>query len=102
MGHMSAIGMAEQDISLETAMLWHLGSNHYPPVTEMVPACIEAIELARERDWDALVELPEGCSYRGSSRAPVWAVVEAHHLAPWCEIDEDEGEDEFIDEGETT
>lgn len=80
--------MAEQDISLETAMHWQLGSNHYPPITEMVPACVEAIEKARDGEWDALVELPEGCSYRNSATAPVWAIVEGHHLEPWCEQEE--------------
>ena len=90
MGLLGAIGMAGQDISLELAMSWHLGSNHYPPITEMTSACVEAIEMAREGEWNMPVLLPEGATYRGSPTAPVWAVVEGHHLEPWCETNERE------------
>ena len=66
---------------LSTALTAHLQSNHYPPVpTTMVPACIEAIDLANQDDYDATVDLPEGITYKNATAAPVWAIVEAHHL----------------------
>ena len=81
--------MAEQDVSLELAISWQLQSNHYPPVpASMVPVCIEAIEVARSGDWDSTVELPEGITYKGSTEAPVYAIVEQHHLEPWINTEE--------------
>jgi hypothetical protein len=86
MGRMNAIAISDEalGIDLETQLEWHLRSNHYPPVpVSMVPVCIEAIDLANEGDWDAVVTMPEGVSYRGSSVAPVYAIVEQHHLDNW-------------------
>jgi len=85
MGYMNAIGMAEQDISLEMAIGWHLGSNHFPPVAFMSVACIEAVEAARRGEWDRQVVLPEGVTYRDAPTASVSALVEGYHLEPWCE-----------------
>lgn len=63
------------------ALRWHLQCNLYPPVpASFVPVCEQAIELACSDDWDELVELPAGTSYRGADVAPVWAIVESHHL----------------------
>jgi hypothetical protein len=46
---------------LGTAIGWHLKSNHYPPVHEaFIPVALEAIELANEGDWDAVLEYPNG------------------------------------------
>ena len=93
MGRLGAESMAGQDISLETALSWHLQSNHYPPVpSSMIPVCVEAIEKAAAGDYNDAVELPGPISYKGSSEAPVWAVVEAHHLEPWIETEEEEFE----------
>lgn len=86
MGRMNAIAISDEalGIDLETQLTWHLQANHYPPVpTSMVPVCIEAIDLANEGDWDAQVAMPAGVSYRGSSTAPVYAIVEQHHLDNW-------------------
>lgn len=70
-----------------TALWWHLAYNHYPAVpASMIPACEAAIDLALADEWDALVTLPEGVSYRGATAAPAWAVVEQHHLAPFVEV----------------
>lgn len=68
------------------ALAWHLSSNHYPPVpASMIPVCEEAIRLAASEEWDEQVELPEGIYYRGSSTAPVSAIVEQHHLGDFVE-----------------
>jgi hypothetical protein len=84
-GRMTAMGFAESveegQLSLEAALGYHLQHNHYPPVpTSMIPVCVQAIELAAEDNYDALVTLPEGVTWRGDEEAPVWAIVEGHHL----------------------
>lgn len=89
MGLSSAMDMRDQDISLEAQISWHLQSNHYPPIHEsMIPTCIEAIDLANCGMWNVNVSLPEGVGYRGLTVAPVWAIIEQHHLEPWLEEDE--------------
>lgn len=66
------------------ALAWHLQHNHYPPVLlRMIPTCRDAIAAAAAGDWDTLAALPDGVTYRGRNTAPVWAIIEAHHLAPF-------------------
>jgi hypothetical protein len=85
MGRFQAEAMAAEDfIPLEGQLRWHLTANHYPPVpVEMVPICIEAIDEANEGNWDKMIKLPEGISWRGEAMSPVYAIVEAHHLDTW-------------------
>jgi len=72
------------------ALAWHLRHNHYPPVpSSMIPTCCDAIAAANAGDWDALTALPDGVTYQGRNTAPVWAIIEAHHLAPF--VDDAEG-----------
>ena len=85
MGALQAMDMAET-VDINTALSWHLTSNHYPPVpTSMVPVCIEAIDAANEDDWDRELDLPEGVSWRGLTTAPASAIIEGHHLDAWIE-----------------
>ena len=89
MGSLQAMEMAEM-LDMESAIAWHLQSNHYPPVpASMVPACIEAIDNAIAGDWLKAVELPEGVYYRGSTHAPTDAIIDQHHLHTWVELDEE-------------
>lgn len=81
MGKLSAIDMANYVPELTTLLVWHLRSNHYPPVPlSMVPVCAEAIDAYIEEDVDRKVALPDGVEYRGETSAPAWAIIEAHHL----------------------
>lgn len=65
----------------ETALRWHLQSNHYPPIpAEMIPVAIDAIEAAEDGDWDAQIPLMGIVEWRGRTEAPVWALVEHMHL----------------------
>lgn len=90
MGALQANEMAEMT-DLQTGLRWHLRSNHFPPVPlSMLPVCEEAIDAANEDDWERMIELPEGTSYRGRDEAPAWAIVEAHHLQSWIDNGEDE------------
>lgn len=86
MGHLSALAMTDEELglTLEQQIGWHLQSNHFPPVpASMIPVCIEAIDLANEGEWDKNVSLPEGVGYKGLTVAPVYAIVEQHHLSAW-------------------
>ena len=98
MGSNFATDLAENlDLSLEQAIGYHLQGNHYPPVPlSMVPVCIAAIDFAHQEMWDETVEMPDGISYKGNTSAPVWAIIEQHHLHPWLpenveDYDEDLG-----------
>jgi len=81
MGSVTAIGLADSVLDLETQIAYHLQGNHYPPVPlSMVQPCIEAIDAAYDEDYDREIAMPEGVSYKGSNVAPAWAIIEQHHL----------------------
>ena len=89
MGYMAALDMAAH-ADLDQAVAWHLQGNHYPPVPQsMVAPCLEAISLASGGEWDEHIDLPEGIAWCDQSSAPVWAIVEAHHLEPFLDVEED-------------
>lgn len=80
MGNLAATDMLNHT-DIDTALSWHLRSNHFPAVPlSMLEPCKEAIANAEDGDYDAEVELPEGVSYKGRTTAPTWAMVEQHHL----------------------
>lgn len=93
MGRLQAQDMATLT-DTETAIRWHLRSNHYPPVPEsMVNTCLDAIQIALQSQWgDAElsdeIELPDGITWRGSTSAPAYAIIEAHHLDAFINYDE--------------
>jgi len=90
MGRMGAEAMVGQNIPIEVAIGWHLGSNHYPPVPEMAHACLASIRTVNETgDWDKQIKLPPGVTWKGRRSAPASAIIEGHHLEPWID---DEGE----------
>ena len=67
MGSFGAAAFAEQvdegNLSLTTALSWHLHSNHFPPVPAfMVPVALAAVEAGQDEDWDRELDLPVGCS----------------------------------------
>ena len=81
MGSITAIGLADSVLDLETQLAYHLQGNHYPPVPlTMVQPCIDAIDAAYDEDYDREIAMPEGVSYKGSNVAPAWAIIEQHHL----------------------
>jgi hypothetical protein len=84
MGALRAMDIAE-GFDLEQGISLHLTSNHYPPVPiEMVPVCIDAIDAVNsESDWDKLITLPDGISWKGLHQAPASAIIEQHHLEFW-------------------
>ena len=67
-----------------TALEWHLTANHYPSLPiELVDTAEEAIENALDDDWDRLVPLPDGISWRDQDAAPTSACIDEWHLEPF-------------------
>ena len=88
MGSVTAIGLADSVLDLETQLAYHLQGNHYPPVPlSMVQPCIEAIDAYYEEDYQRMIDMPKvgdfQILYRGSTQAPASAIVEQHHLSFW-------------------
>ena len=112
MGSITALGIQEMVLDLETQILYHLKGNHYPPVpAEMVQPCIEAIDAAYDEDYDRMIDMPKvgdfQILYKNSTQAPAWAIIEQHHLDTFIDpVDEwQEPSDDFplsleYDEGE--
>ena len=96
MGSVTAIGLADTTLDLETQLLYHLKGNHYPPVpAEMVQPCIDAIDAAYDEDFDRMIDMPMvgefQITYKGSKQAPAYAIIEQHHLSWFIDsVDEDE------------
>jgi hypothetical protein len=91
MGNAFASELATEDfgLTLEQAIGIHFSSNHYPQIpATMIPVAIEAIDNANEGNWNKMVRLPEGVSFRGYPMAKTVDIVEQHHLHNWIE-DED-------------
>jgi hypothetical protein len=94
MGSVTALGIQDSVLDLETQLAYHLQGNHYPPVPlSMVQPCIDAIDAYYDNDAMRFIAMPEGVFYKGMSHAPAWAVIEQHHLDFWLPQD-----DEYIEE----
>lgn len=91
MGYMTALDLATNGIgTLEQQITIHLTGNHFPAVpVEMVGPCIAAIQFCSRGDYEDHVPLPEGITYQGEDTAPAYAIVEAHHLEPWIDNEEE-------------
>ena len=89
MGYNTAVDLSNE-LDLEVSLSYHLQGNHYPPVPlSMVQPCIDAIDAYYEDDYNKLIEMPEGVSYKGQTHAPAWAIIEQHHLEAWLPENED-------------
>jgi hypothetical protein len=94
MGSVTAIGLADSVLDLETQILYHLKGNHYPPVpAEMVQPCIDAIDAYYDEDYDRMIDMPMvgdfQILYRGETQAPAHAIVDQHHLSWFIQSAED-------------
>ena len=94
MGSVTAIGLADSVLDLETQILYHLKGNHYPPVpAEMVQPCIDAIDAYYDEDYDRMIDMPMVGNfqilYRGETQAPAHAIVDQHHLEWFIQPAED-------------
>jgi hypothetical protein len=80
MGRLALDDMLGQGLDIERALAWHLNSNHFPPIPEVFDSAVEAIEAGMDEDWDRLIELPAGVTWRDATTAPAWACIEGWHL----------------------
>ncbi len=85
MGSVTALGIKDTVLDLETQILYHLKSNHYPPVpAEMVQPCVEAIDAYYDDDFNRMIDMPMvgdfQILYKGNTQAPAYAIIEQHHL----------------------
>ena len=94
MGSVTALGLQDTVLDLETQILYHLKGNHYPPVpAEMVKPCIDAIDAYYDEDYDRMIDMPMvgefQILYRGDTQAPARAIVDQHHLSWFIDSAED-------------
>jgi hypothetical protein len=90
MGSNLAHDLVENVIDIRQSIGYHLRGNHYPPVPlTMVEPCIEAIYAVDDGDTHKSIQLPKGIFWKGYPTAPAYAIVEAHHLEPWLNNEED-------------
>jgi hypothetical protein len=88
MGSVTALGIMDSVLDLETQLLYHLQGNHFPPVPSvMVQPCIDAIDAYYDEDYDRLIDLPMWGDvqilYRDKKQAPASALIAQHHLDFW-------------------
>lgn len=84
MGFNNATGMAdaveEGHLTLRDAVVYHLQTNHFPPVPPpFIGVAMEAIELAKEGEYETMQDYPNGL------RRQVRETIEGLHLAPFIE-----------------
>ena len=90
MGYNLASALTELDAPLKTQIEIHLVSNFYPPIPSfMAQTCVNALNAYWEEDTNRLIDMPTGVSYKGSTSAPAWAIVEQHKLDAWLDNNED-------------
>jgi hypothetical protein len=93
MGMMTAVDLQEQGLSLEQQLSIHFSSNCYPPIPQgMIPTAIAAIDACWEEDYNKMIPLPEGVSFRGQSEVSASNVIQSYRLDAWL-VDDYEDED---------
>lgn len=90
MGRQTAEAIAGFDIPLLNQIEIHLSNNFYPAIPKfMAQTCVDALNAYWEEDTDRMIDMPKGVSYKGSTSAPAWAIVEQHRLDSWLDEQED-------------
>ena len=90
MGRTTAVGISELDIPLKEQIEIHLVRNFYPPIPKfMAQTCVDALNAYWEKETNRMIDMPKGGSYKGSTSAPAWAIVEQHRLDTWLDSEED-------------
>ena len=78
MGSITAIGLADTTLDLETQLAYHLQGNHYPPIPKiMVQPCIEAIDAYYDEDYSRRIELPVVDGFQISWKGNTWTTASA-------------------------
>ena len=78
MGSVTALGIKDEVLDLETQLAYHLQGNHYPPIpTVMVQPCIEAIDAYYDEDYSRRIELPMIDNFQISWKGNTWTTASA-------------------------
>ncbi len=78
------VGHCINEKTLEDQVRVHLAECLDPPVDQaFAELCCQTIRLATSGGWEKTVPLPEGMTYRGTSEAPVGALVGEFQLTGW-------------------
>jgi hypothetical protein len=82
MGYSTAYSLAtDYELSLEDAISIHFSSNCYPPIPQyMVQSAVAAVVAVSAGDYDEVIELPHGVTYKGSEFVDAATFVDAHRL----------------------
>ena len=95
MGALSALALQDEELgmTLEQQISLHFQMNCYPPIPQMmVDTAVEAIDTVNEGLGHLSIKLPEGVTYKGSTWANSWDIVESYRLGMWIiesELDND-------------
>jgi hypothetical protein len=74
------------DLELEDWVSLHFQSNCYPPIPQiMVQSAVAAIQACNKGDYNEVIELPMGVTYRDSQFCDAWTFVEQHRLEGFVE-----------------
>ena len=92
MGSMFVEGLKDLgDIELEDMVSMHFQSNCYPPIPQfMVQSAVAAIVACNQGDYNEVIQLPHGVTYRGSEFVDAATFVEQHRLEGFVEWDYEE------------
>lgn len=86
MGNLSAIALTDEELgyTLEQQISLHFQTNCYPPIPQqMIPTAIEALDNANSGDWQKMIRLPEGVTFRGYDEVATYNVIDSYYLAHW-------------------
>ncbi len=90
MGMATAMDIAGLELTLEDQLAMHFRGNCYPPIPlGMIPTAVEAIDAYWEDDYNRMITLPEGVSFRGSDSVSAIDVINSYRLDAWCMEEED-------------
>lgn len=77
---MHSIEIAGLNISLRNKLIFHLTSNHYPPISiDFIPTCKKAIKLGNEARFQDMIRMPNGII------KSVADIIEGLHLEEFLE-----------------
>jgi hypothetical protein len=89
MGLNTALDLSTIETSIEQQIALHFRANCYPPVpVMMVQPAVDAIDAYWEEDYNKMISLPAGVSYRGKDEVAATEIISALRLDAWCYEDD--------------
>ena len=73
--------IADAPMTLEKKLSWHFVNFEQAVPETMLPACLQALAIANSKgDLSTLIDLPEGSTFFGESKASAQDIIEGHYL----------------------